>query len=167
VFAKIEAKDYETLRAKDQLNLERAKNNCFQGFEEGPLTFAPTYKYQPGTDVYETRAEKKLRAPAWCDRVLWRTAARDSVKLQNYRRAALNPSDHKPVSAAFACRMRKVVESKERVVYQELINTLNAGGQQSLSSIPSVDVNGLTVNIDKVYYEVRFFNVIYCFFFYY
>lgn len=40
-------------------------------FEEGPLTFKPTYKYQPGTDLYEQRPDKKLRAPAWCDRILW------------------------------------------------------------------------------------------------
>jgi phosphatidylinositol-bisphosphatase len=43
----------------------------FLDFEEGPLTFKPTYKYQPGTDLYEQRPDKKLRAPAWCDRILW------------------------------------------------------------------------------------------------
>ncbi len=154
VFAKIEAKDLEALRAKDQLNLERAKNNVFQGFEEGALTFPPTYKYQPGTDVYETRAEKKLRAPAWCDRVLWRAASKESVRLLNYRRAALNPSDHKPVSASFSCSLRKVVESRERVVFQELIATLNAQAQGGASSLPVVELSGLNVIFNKVVYEV-------------
>jgi hypothetical protein len=45
----------------------------FQGFDEGELTFPPTYKYQPGTDKYETRAEKKLRTPSWCDRILYKS----------------------------------------------------------------------------------------------
>ena len=60
------------LLSLDQLNLERAKGTVFQGFVEGPITFPPTYKFQQGTDIYERRKEKKLRAPAWCDRVLWR-----------------------------------------------------------------------------------------------
>ena len=44
----------------------------FQGFEEGELNFLPTYKFIPGTDEYDNRPDKKLRPPAWCDRVLWR-----------------------------------------------------------------------------------------------
>jgi phosphatidylinositol-bisphosphatase len=35
----------------DQLNLERKEGRAFVGFEEGVINFAPTYKYQPGTDV--------------------------------------------------------------------------------------------------------------------
>jgi phosphatidylinositol-bisphosphatase len=55
--------------------------NVFEGFLEGQLDFAPTYKYQPGTSVYDTRPDKKVRCPAWCDRVLWRSkSALDSVE---------------------------------------------------------------------------------------
>ena len=61
----IERRDLDTLRQHDQLNLERASGNVFQGFEEGQLTFLPTYKYQPNTDLYEARPEKKLRTPSW------------------------------------------------------------------------------------------------------
>ncbi len=40
--------DLEQLRQLDQLNIERAANRSFAGFVEGPLTFRPTYKFQPG-----------------------------------------------------------------------------------------------------------------------
>jgi phosphatidylinositol-bisphosphatase len=60
--------DIAYLRARDQLNIERGKGTVFVGFHEGLIDFLPTYKFQPGTDEYEQRPEKKLRAPAWCDR---------------------------------------------------------------------------------------------------
>jgi len=43
--------------------------DVFQHFREAPLLFAPTYKYDPLTLVYDTGS--KARAPAWCDRVLF------------------------------------------------------------------------------------------------
>lgn len=35
----------------------------FEGYEEGPLLFRPTYKYDVGTDDYDTG--EKHRIPAW------------------------------------------------------------------------------------------------------
>ena len=42
----------------------------FQGYKEGPLNFAPTYKYDLFCDDYDT--SDKSRTPAWTDRVLWK-----------------------------------------------------------------------------------------------
>lgn len=39
----------------DQLALERTKLNCFNGFQEFPIMFNPTYKYDIGSDRYDTR----------------------------------------------------------------------------------------------------------------
>jgi len=36
---------------------------AFVGYEEGPLLFRPTYRYDVGTDVYDT--SEKMRIPAW------------------------------------------------------------------------------------------------------
>jgi len=36
---------------------------AFAGYEEGPLLFRPTYRYDLGTDTYDT--SEKLRIPAW------------------------------------------------------------------------------------------------------
>ena len=56
----------------NQLMRQRLLGNVFHKFEEGPVSFRPTYKYDPGTDDWDT--SEKCRAPAWCDRVLWREA---------------------------------------------------------------------------------------------
>lgn len=36
---------------------------AFAGYEEGPLLFRPTYRYDLGTDNYDT--SEKHRIPAW------------------------------------------------------------------------------------------------------
>ena len=36
--------DWAELLASDQLRCEHGAGNVFQGFTEGPITFAPTYK---------------------------------------------------------------------------------------------------------------------------
>ena len=48
----------------------------FSGFDEAPPQFWPTYKFDSGTDQYDTSA--KQRVPAHCDRVLWRVQSRAS-----------------------------------------------------------------------------------------
>ena len=36
---------------------------AFSEYEEGPLLFRPTYRYDLGTDTYDT--SEKMRVPAW------------------------------------------------------------------------------------------------------
>eukprot|EP01032_Pedospumella_encystans_P014590 gene14590-16746_t len=150
VFNMIEDNELHLLRDKDQLNIERAKGNVFQGFDEGVLEFAPTYKYQPGTDMYDRRPEKKIRAPAWCDRVLWRSENPKAVRQVNYRCAQLHPSDHKPVSSLLTCELRTIVENAQRVVFQELMEVLR---KHTSNSSPVVEIKGLIINLEKVQYE--------------
>lgn len=60
---------YESLLLHDQLKKEISRGNVFQGCTEGPITFPPTYKFDPYSRCYDTG--KKSRAPAWCDRILY------------------------------------------------------------------------------------------------
>ena len=46
---------YEELLANDQLIKQQKENKCFKGFKEGNIKFKPTYKYDPGTDNWDTR----------------------------------------------------------------------------------------------------------------
>jgi hypothetical protein len=88
VLRRIKENRLDTLIISDQLYIERQKQNCFTGFREGPLSFNPTYKYEPGTDEYEKREGKPLRAPAWCDRILWKCQhSEGDVTLMHYRAA--------------------------------------------------------------------------------
>ena len=93
ILTKIEQGDLKSLLDHDQLINEMKAGRVFNYFEEGPLTFNPTYKYQQGTDLYEQRPDKKKREPAWCDRVLYFSKLPFyTVDLINYRRSNLKPS---------------------------------------------------------------------------
>lgn len=55
----------------DQLKSQQKEGLAFVGFEEGEITFPPSYKFDMGTDIFDS--SKKQRVPSWCDRVLFRT----------------------------------------------------------------------------------------------
>ncbi len=52
-----------------KLKMELKDGQKFQGWHEGMIKFAPTYKYYPDSDVYygcvEGKKGEKRRAPAW------------------------------------------------------------------------------------------------------
>lgn len=101
------------LLASDQLHLEQivgeASASMLFSFMETPISFPPSYKFEPGTDVYEPGP--KGRAPAWCDRILWQTHERRLPRItdpeprrlltQQHYAVHMQPriSDHKAVSA--------------------------------------------------------------------
>ena len=78
-----------------------------------PLTFRPTYKFQAGTNLYEPRPDKKLRAPALCDRLLWHCPPDNAPKhlRQPYYDAGVerHPPDTKPLDSIFQVRLRSAV----------------------------------------------------------
>ena len=91
---------HESLIKNDQLNIERQKGKVFQGFNEGPLHFRPTYKFDKGTDVYDS--SRKQRVPAWTDRILWRSNGGHDIQLLAYDcEQTVKTSDHRAVRAVF------------------------------------------------------------------
>ncbi|RMZ77215.1 hypothetical protein DV738_g4512, partial [Chaetothyriales sp. CBS 135597] len=117
VIKMIKANDIAKLLERDQIMLSRRRVSGFRlsSFVESPITFAPTYKYDVGTDNYDT-SEKK-RAPAWCDRILYRGPGR--VKQLEYRRHEVKASDHRPVSGVFKIRLKTVDAAKRAIVKKE------------------------------------------------
>lgn len=98
-----------------QLNLQMVAGLAFPYYSEARITFLPTYKYDVGTDTYDT--SEKARIPAWCDRVLRKG---DNIRQINYDAAPLRFSDHRPVYATFQCLISKIDEGKKEQLSQEL-----------------------------------------------
>lgn len=147
-----EAGMLDELIEHDQLNVERAAGRVFHDFEEGKLEFKPTYKYQPGTDMYEQRPDKKLRAPAWCDRILWLAQEPGHVAQLNYLRSELNCSDHKPVMSTFLVTIKDVILAKREGVYREVMQMLDTYENNSL---PMVSLDKLNLDFGLVRYDQR------------
>jgi endonuclease/exonuclease/phosphatase family metal-dependent hydrolase len=112
----IRANDLDKLLKRDQLLLSRQKNPGFRlrAFEEFMITFPPTYKYDVGTDDYDS--SEKRRAPAWCDRILYRGLGR--IKQLDYRRHEVRASDHRPVSGSFRLRVKTIIPEKHAKVWE-------------------------------------------------
>ncbi|KAG5493137.1 hypothetical protein GH5_01874 [Leishmania sp. Ghana 2012 LV757] len=69
--------EYDNLLCHDELRQLMVSGEAFDGFQEQWISFPPTYKYDRGTDVFDT--SRKRRDPAWCDRVLFRVLESDAV----------------------------------------------------------------------------------------
>ncbi|KAJ2973939.1 hypothetical protein NUW58_g8814 [Xylaria curta] len=116
VFA-VKSNNLAKLLERDQLLVARRRNPAFRlrAFDEMPIQFAPTYKYDVGTDNYDT-SEKK-RSPAWCDRLLHRGSGR--IKQLDYRRHEVRVSDHRPVTGRFKFTIKKISPKKRILAWAD------------------------------------------------
>ncbi|XP_074015487.1 phosphatidylinositol 4,5-bisphosphate 5-phosphatase A isoform X1 [Numenius arquata] len=116
---------------KDQLNIAKSTWSVLSGFQEGPLNFPPTFKFDVGTNKYDSSAKK--RKPAWTDRILWKIKS-PSVGLgaggRRPSRGVLSVSqlcycshmeytvsDHKPVAAIFAVQFASKADKPPVEIY--------------------------------------------------
>ncbi|XP_038999876.1 type I inositol polyphosphate 5-phosphatase 5-like [Hibiscus syriacus] len=110
----LEDNNWDALLEKDQLNIERDAGRVFNGFKEGRIVFAPTYKYSQNSDLYagETvKSKRKRRTPAWCDRILWHGYG---IEQLSYVRGETRFSDHRPVSSLFTVKVEVTRKSDNR-----------------------------------------------------
>lgn len=161
VFQMIDANNWRMLLHSDQLSQERKKGTVFNEFIEPDINFMPTYKYQPGTSVYERRPEKKLRAPAWCDRILYKT--KEPIDVLLYDSPTIQISDHMPVHSLFKLQGRKVNAAKELDMYK---SQLAMADTLENELAPKVELNDRMIVLESLKFQVSI-NVYlnnYCFF---
>jgi len=115
----VERDDYDPLIAADQLRQVMDMKVAFSEYQEGPLLFRPTYRYDLGTDNYDT--SEKMRIPAWTDRILHRG---NQLNLNVYSRAELRGSDHKPVFAIYGAEVRIIDRVKKATLSQMLLESI-------------------------------------------
>ncbi|KAJ1984041.1 hypothetical protein H4R34_000903 [Dimargaris verticillata] len=118
----LDSRQYKYLQDFDQLNIQKANRTAFVDFHEHPLDFAPTYKYEVGTNQYDAK-----RVPAWCDRILWWSRHNSHhVQQRTYHsHMALTSSDHKPISSSFDIWTKAFRRADQAAVYGQIMRELD------------------------------------------
>ncbi|KAK1136857.1 hypothetical protein K0M31_001390 [Melipona bicolor] len=113
---------------KDQLQTILNEGAVLRGFEEAPITFPPTYKYDPGTQNFDSSS--KQRTPAYTDRILFKGKGhtRSYIRRVSYENSnshkdgvieclvydsvpSICTSDHKPVWGVFKTTIRPGIDT--------------------------------------------------------
>lgn len=97
--------DMESFLQHDQLMKEMKDGSIFKGFQEAPIHFLPTYKFDIGCDIYDSTS--KQRTPSYTDRILFRSRQNNDIKAIRYTSCAtIKTSDHRPVIGMFRVKIR-------------------------------------------------------------
>lgn len=116
--------DLEGLLRHDQLTMARKKDPQLNSWQEGKVTFAPTYRFDIGSSVYDT--SEKQRIPSWTDRILCKSI-HDMELIENSYQSNeyYYQSDHKPVTALFRAKVETLLTDREKIVRGEILKELD------------------------------------------
>ncbi|KAM7383156.1 hypothetical protein PAMP_002836 [Pampus punctatissimus] len=127
----IDKKHFEMLHSHDQLKRQIDEEAVFVGFVEGEIDFQPTYKYDTGSDKWDT--SEKCRVPAWCDRILWRGK---NIRQQHYQsHMDLKTSDHKPVSSLLVTAIKRVNDDAYKKTFEEIVRNIDKMENECIPSV--------------------------------
>lgn len=121
------------LRCHDQLTKYKQDRALTARFEEGELTFRPTYKYDSDCDVYDT--SKKQRTPSYTDRVLYKPGK--TIRQTYYNRIENRFSDHRPVLAMFDVVAIKIDQDKKEAIRDSCVRQIKQSNNMTLPSVIS------------------------------
>uniref|UniRef100_U3KNP8 Inositol polyphosphate-5-phosphatase K n=1 Tax=Oryctolagus cuniculus TaxID=9986 RepID=U3KNP8_RABIT len=139
---------YSALWEKDQLRIAKKQDLLLREFQEGPLLFPPTYKFDKNSNNYDT--SEKRRKPAWTDRILWRLKRQPQatsymsnpstyffLTLKHYGSHMMYYiSDHKPVTGTFDLELKPLVSAPMITLMPESLWTIENDMLISYSSEP-------------------------------
>lgn len=137
---------YKDHMCEDQLYHAMQNKKVFTDYLEGDISFPPTYKFDKGTNNYDSSS--KMRIPSWTDRILWKGS---NVFITYYDSVAtMKLSDHRPIFGYFLVslqiqdyqKLKKVVDSVLRS-FDKLENDL----------IPSLKLSSYEIDLGpaKIY----------------
>ncbi|XP_050560939.1 inositol polyphosphate 5-phosphatase E isoform X3 [Spodoptera frugiperda] len=94
----------------DQLTAVLEDGAAFRDFREAPITFPPTYKYDPGSQQFDTSS--KQRAPAYTDRILYKARSMTTNSSSAFSVVAgLRRISSVPVTSGVKCLAYNSVQS--------------------------------------------------------
>ena len=76
-------------------------SGLFDGFQEGEITFLPTYKRNTSSGVFSLRKGSAGRLPGYADRILFYSGVNHPVQVKTYQSIALKGNDHLPLFGLF------------------------------------------------------------------
>ncbi|KAK6022176.1 hypothetical protein OSTOST_12137 [Ostertagia ostertagi] len=113
----------------DELGLVRQKELAFSEFTEAPVKFAPTHKFEVGTNDYVPN-----RIPSFTDRVLYWTKQPNWIECTAYNCIQKpSQSDHRPVYAIF--RLEVINKKSPRRFNSDQVN--NESSQSTPAGSPT------------------------------
>lgn len=131
----IKSKDYKELLSMDTLSMEKEKGRILKNFEEGTITFPPTYKFDLTSKDYDNE-----RIPSYTDRIFHSKS--DYVSIDSYSSPEIYLSDHKPVIKDFTINKISVVNNDERnSIVKSYLKKLDDA--ENYSKKPSITIESL------------------------
>jgi len=137
-----------SLLPNDQLIRTIGTGSAFPEFREGCITFLPTYKYDVGSDAYDTSS--KRRVPSFTDRILYRTNRHEGMETNSITVRAYDSidrcrqSDHRPVYS----RLTLGIEGNAAGTLKTTSSTLNLAESDVNHTGSDVRVSGVD-NVDE------------------
>ncbi|GAA5988375.1 hypothetical protein JCM10908_003536 [Rhodotorula pacifica] len=133
----IKRRDYDGLLAFDQLAVQQRLGLAFEGFKEGRITFPPTFKFDAGTDTYDS--SEKQRDPAYTDRVIYLASSRCPISVERYdSHPSVLLSDHKPVTALLRLPVFRIDHEKREAIANQLLSSVRV--RSSIDELEPADV---------------------------
>eukprot|EP01080_Neovahlkampfia_damariscottae_P000573 gene573-8083_t len=141
----------EYLFKYDQLSIEKDAGRVLWGFEEAFIKFAPTYKFDPGTTIYDS-SEKK-RTPGWTDRVLWKGQLKEKINVLDYDCHTILISDHRPVSLFCEAEVKKFVDYRLKETKEAILAIYAEKHKTRQEEIGASNILSLERNTDQFIFE--------------
>ncbi|KAA1089362.1 hypothetical protein PGT21_015447 [Puccinia graminis f. sp. tritici] len=136
--------DFSTLLSFDQLKQQIEAGKAFHQFQEGSIEFKPTYKFDVGTNNFDT--SEKQRIPAYTDRILYLPGRVNDIQIFSYDSyPSITLSDHKPVASTLTMKIYTILKEKRDKMQNELLRELDGLENEALPDL-KVTPEGIEFN---------------------